>query len=246
VSCSQAEDQDREQRALAVVAHELKGPLHVLKGTMTLARMASAEDEGLQRILQRADRQLNVMTRLVDDLYDAINMQIGQLTLRRTECELASLVHEVTARFEEGNPGVHVLTRTPERLVASCDAVRIEQLLWNLLTNALKYGGKEAPIVATLTQVSSESILLFVSDEGPGIPKEMLARVFQAFVRGEVSKSTPGLGIGLWLVSAIAALHGGAAFATSGGRGGTSVFVTLPRTPPAAPTHAPLWSDSAP
>ena len=227
-----AEEQNRaKDEFLAMLSHELRNPLAAISNSIALMEhpAVSAETAGRARtIIKRQSRHL---ARIVDDLLDLGRLMNGKVVLVRQRLDLAEAVRDcvqsmrTTGRLEQH----HLQVRTAPAWVEA-DPTRIEQIISNLIGNALKYtpaGGSIAVDVGS----SGGSALLTVSDTGIGMPAELVARVFDVFVQGTgaLDRSQGGLGIGLALVRQLAVLHGGEVDAASPGPDLGSVFsVRLP------------------
>jgi CheY-like chemotaxis protein/two-component sensor histidine kinase len=175
------------------------------------------------------------MVRLVDDLLDVSRITHGQINLQKTPTDLAAII----ARAVEGSKPLiesrgHTLTVVlpPTKVMVDADAVRLAQVLWNLLNNAAKYSPEKSSIQITVTPDDcAGTVKIRVRDTGMGIPREMLPRIFDLFTQIERSleRAQGGLGIGLTLVRRLTEMHGGTVEAFSDGVGcGSEFVVTLP------------------
>jgi len=227
-----AENQNRaKDEFLAMLSHELRNPLAAISNSIALMEhpAVSAETAGRARtIIKRQSRHL---ARIVDDLLDLGRLMNGKVALVRQPLDVAEAVRDcvqgmrVTGRLEQHHLQVHAAPAWVD-----ADPTRIEQIISNLIGNALKYtpaGGSITVDVAT----SGGSALLSVSDTGIGMPAELVARVFDVFVQGtgSLDRSQGGLGIGLALVRQLVVLHGGYVDASSPGPNlGSRFSVRLP------------------
>jgi len=230
----------RKDEFLAMLAHELRNPLAPLRTSLELLGAGVA---GGERFLEMAKRQVRHLVRLVDDLLDVARITRGKITLRKEPVLLA----DVAARaLELARPLVdargHALTVSlpsePVRLEA--DAVRLVQVLANLLGNAAKYTPPRGSIWLTAERVGDE-VMVRVRDTGVGLPPALLPRIFDLFVQGDASldRTPGGLGIGLTLVHALVELHGGRVEARSAGlEQGSEFLVWLPVLPSGLPALA--------
>jgi two-component system, sensor histidine kinase len=219
---------DARDEFLAMLGHELRNPLGAILLALPLVR--SSDDERPRGIIERQARRL---ARLVDDLLEVSRVTRGQITLRREVVDLNEIVGEAVAGLAEAArlQGLDLavsLWREPIRIHA--DAVRVEQIVANLLANALKYtpsGGRVTVLVARRNEKAS----IRVCDDGIGIPAEMTSRIFEPFTQAPttIDRAQGGLGLGLALVKRLVDQHGGAVEARSAGPGQGSEFeVTLP------------------
>ena len=219
---------------LSRVTHELRTPLSALRGFVYLAQKneAARGDETpntkLGQTLSRIDVQVDRLARMVSDLYDASAVQAGKLKLEPRACDLVAVVREVALRFRTLHPKLDLRWSGPEAMWGQWDAARIDQLLSNLVGNAVKYAGEASVVEVTVTPSSGGSAHMQVHDEGPGIPADKLAMIFEPFQRVDDSGKKKGLGLGLSIAREIALLHGGAIWVDSQVGRGTTFHVRLP------------------
>ncbi len=215
---------------LSRVTHELRTPLSALRGFVYLAQKRGDETPNTQlgQTLQRIDVQVDRLARMVSDLYDASAVQAGKLKLEPRACDLVAIVREVALRFRTLHPKLDLRWSGPEAMWGQWDAARIDQLLSNLIGNAVKYAGEASVVEVTVTPSSGGSAHLQVHDEGPGIPPDKLALIFEPFQRIDDSGKKKGLGLGLSIAREIALLHGGAIWVDSQLGRGTTFHVRLP------------------
>jgi len=228
---------------LSIASHELRTPLSALSLQMRLLdgmigsgklEVAGPSRADLRRRVQGGVRQVDRLTGLVNSLLDLARIRSGQMQLERERFDVRDLLREVAGRFED------VLARSGRRLelqihsvVGVWDRSRLDQILTNLVGNAVKYGG-DAGI--TLTAEGLDGWLVVrVRDDGPGIPPEEIAHVFERFVQGTSAKSGGGLGLGLYIARKIVEAHGGRIRADSTMGSGTTLVVELPCEPPGEP-----------
>ena len=223
---------------LSIAAHELRTPCtSLLLGVQSLRRMGRAKplDDApagyLDRTLATAERQTRNLTRLVDKLLDASRIQAGHLVLEPETFDLCEVVRASIDDFHEEaeRDGSAITLHAEGKVVGLWDRVRIEQVVVNLLSNALKYGdGKPIDVVVEAKGPSAE---LTVRDRGIGVSHEKLPQIFERFGRAVSSSHYGGLGLGLYIVRRIVESHGGI-IACESTLGEGSVFrVTLPRAP---------------
>jgi signal transduction histidine kinase/CheY-like chemotaxis protein len=228
-----SEADQRKDRFLATLAHELRNPLAPLRNGLALIRSAAANEPLLNVAREMMDRQLTQLTSLVSDLLDVARSHSGKLELKR---ELVLLEPMVRTAVETSLPHIeaagHVFKlRLPKSPVwLDADPTRVAQILNNLLDNAAKYTPPQGRIELA-AECQGAELVLSVSDNGAGLTSEMIDSVFEMFSQGSDAKlqSPGGLGIGLSLVRDLARLHGGSVAAHSDGLGRGSVFtVRLP------------------
>jgi signal transduction histidine kinase len=223
---------------LAIAAHELRTPLTSIKGH---AQMLLRHGRGAQtpsqadweRALKHAttiDRQSSRLTRLIEQLLEVTGAESKVIDLHREPTDLVALAEQAVDQFRPVAPIHPIRIEAPERpLVAEVDRQRIEQVLFNLVDNAVKYS-PEGGAVDLAVRRQGEEVLIAISDAGVGVPSDELARVFDRFYRATnvVGTSISGMGVGLYISRAIVMRHGGRLWLESAGEAGTLVCLTLP------------------
>lgn len=229
---------------LATLAHELRNPLAPLKTGLHVLR-ATTDREQHARVHAMMERQLAHLVRLIDELLQVSRIATGKLVLQRERLDLGDVVAQAVEACQPLlDAAGHQLTlqRPLVPVHVDGDATRLAQALGNLLNNAIKYTPQGGRIELTVARRDGEAVVT-VSDNGLGIPPDMLERVFDLFtqVNRTLERSQGGLGIGLSLVRSLVALHGGRVSAASGGIGQGSTFtLTLPLARDAAASSATL------
>ncbi|HEV2970200.1 MAG TPA: PAS domain S-box protein [Pirellulales bacterium] len=223
----------RKDEFLAMLAHELRNPLAPLQSALEILAAGVADSNMIEWAREVMERQVDQLVRLVDGLLDVSRIMQGRIELHKEPAELANLVARAV---ETAQPLIdsrgHKLTVVvpPQTIWVEADVLRLVQVLTNLLNNAAKYTKTQGQIRLTAGQDGNEAVVR-ISDNGIGIPADMLPRVFDLFVQANptVARSEGGLGIGLTLVRRIVELHGGRVSATSSGADQGSEFeVRLP------------------
>ena len=226
---------------LAMLGHELRNPLASVSNAAQLLRLAREQPGVLDNVSAILGRQVEHMTRLVDDLLEVGRVTGGKVRLERAPVDLAQAAREVLATWRaDGRFRYHEVSDSLEPAWALADRARIEQVLTNLLDNALKYTPAGGAIALTVRARDGKAILE-VSDSGEGMPPELIGRVFDLFVQGErsLARQPGGLGIGLTMAKRLAELHGGTMRAESAGPGKGARFVLeLPAIERPAPVAA--------
>jgi len=244
-------DRDKDE-FLAVLAHELRNPLAPISYALHLLDEQGLSESARQHTRRIVERQVGRLARLIDDLLDVSRIRTGKVELRRDPIELGALVaHTVEiARpvFEER--GHELSVSLPEEPVwLEADPVRLEQVLSNLLNNAIKFT-EDGGTISIAAERQAHEIILRVKDTGVGITPDLLPRIFDLFTQGDRSldRSRDGLGIGLTLSRRLVELHGGTIEAHSEGLGKGSEFVVrLPALLQVSPPgDAPAAAGAAP
>jgi signal transduction histidine kinase/ActR/RegA family two-component response regulator len=228
---------------LAILSHELRNPLATLSAAAYLLRRGAAKDPATGQAADTIARQVQQMTRLVDDLLDLNRITKGKVSLSRTPADLSLIVGKALAELRAaGRLDRHRISLELAPAWARADEARIEQIATNLVGNALKYTPEDGEIVVGVRR-ARDVVVLSVRDSGIGMPPDLAARVFDLFVQGERHREHgggAGLGIGLALVKLLAELHGGSATAASAGPGrGAEFTVSLPASEAPAEQAAP-------
>jgi len=225
-----AEEANRSKdEFLAMLGHELRNPLGAISNAALL--LGAPDEESRAHARAVIGRQVQHLARMTDDLLDAARAMTGKIVLQRQPMDLAeAAARALTTLRTGGRTGQRRLAQQLEPVWIDADPTRIEQILGNLLGNALKFTPEAGTITVSVAKVGDEAVLR-VSDTGMGMSPQLSARVFEPFVQGErpLDRSYGGLGIGLTLVRRLAELHGGSASAESAGPGrGSSFTVRLP------------------
>jgi signal transduction histidine kinase len=219
---------ERKDRFLATLAHELRNPLAPIRNSMSLLRLAGG-GENADAIYGILERQIDHMVRLVDDLMEVSRITRGKIELRKAPVDLAE---SIAVAVETSRPLIDAaqhdlqVSLPDERMVLQADGMRLAQVFSNLLNNAAKYtdaGGR----IAIAARREGHAAVVTVSDNGVGIPADALPRVFEMFAQVDAgdSRAQTGLGIGLTIVRSLVEMHGGSVVATSAGPGRGSEFV---------------------
>jgi signal transduction histidine kinase len=223
----------RKDEFIATLAHELRNPLAPVRNAIHVLQRQTEGTASSQRMRDIIERQVAVMTRLIDDLMDVSRINQGRIELRREVIDLARVIELAveTSRphIEQAEHRLVVAAPDPAVFVRG-DVTRLAQVFVNLLTNAAKYTDRGGAIEIAVERRAAE-VLVSVRDNGIGIAAEQLQNVFVMFaqIEGGAARSRGGLGIGLSLVKYLVELHGGRIEARSAGLGAGSAFeVVLP------------------
>ena len=215
---------------LALLAHELRNPLAPVRSALEVMRMPGASASAVARMRDVAERQLEHMARLLDDLLDVSRIGRGSIELRPDTVDLTSVIHRTIDTLRpsiEMKRQVLEVQLSADELLVRADPLRLEQILTNLLGNAVKYTPEDGRIALTVARSGDEVELRF-RDSGIGISPSTLPKVFDLFVQAEhriEGEGHRGVGVGLALVKKLVELHGGRVEAHSEGLGKGSEFV---------------------
>ena len=231
---------------LAMLGHELRNPLGALSNASLLLGNPQVDPDSARRAREVVARQVEQLRRLTDDLLDAGRAMLGKIVLHRGPLDLAAATAGVLDTLEAaGRLASHDVRRELATVWVDADLTRVEQVVSNLVGNALKYTPARGTITVRVSPEGHDAVLT-VSDNGAGMPPDLVGRVFEPFVQGErdLDRAYGGLGIGLTLVQRLADLHGGSASAASAGPGRGSEFqVRLPAIAAPALSDEPKASD---
>lgn len=221
---------------MAIASHELKTPLTSLKLSLQMYERSiyrkeprAFAPEKMQSYLEKNSQSIDRLSRLVDDMLDISRIRTGKLTIKKEKCELSGIMLHVLARyrdqFDESGSGQPMID-TFETSIGEWDPLRIEQVMTNIITNALRYG-RGKPITISITN-KEKSFLIAVKDNGLGIPKSDQDKIFQRYERGLLAREVSGLGLGLYISQQIVEAHSGRIWVESEVGKGSTFFVELP------------------
>jgi PAS domain S-box-containing protein len=220
---------------LSICSHELKTPLTSLKLQAGVIRMLFEKSDiealsspKVRELVLDTDKEINRINRLINDMLDVSRIRSGKLTLHPGQVDLSDVVREVVSHFRSipTYKDVEIKVELPDHAVGVWDRNRIEQIVINLLSNALKYGrGKP---VRVNVNINEKDAYLMVEDQGVGIGMDDQARIFQRFERASASESISGLGLGLYIVKEIVTMHEGEISVESEVGKGSKFTVKLP------------------
>jgi len=223
----------RKNEFLAMLGHELRNPLAPIRNSVKIMKQRGSDDHALCWARDVIDHQTRQMAQLVDDLLEISRVTRGKVRLQKEVVAVATIIAyavETSRPIIDAHRHRLSIALPPEPILVDADAVRMAQVLSNLLNNAAKYteaGGH----IRLAVQVEDELVVFRVRDDGIGIPTEMLSSVFDLFTQVDHSldRSNGGLGLGLTVVRSLAELHGGSVQAASDGLGkGSEFLVRLP------------------
>jgi signal transduction histidine kinase len=219
---------------LATVSHELRTPLNAMLGWLQIIRTTDMDPSTVQKALASIERNAQSQARVVEDLIELSRVVTGKLQLRTKPVDLRTVVEAAVdvVRTAAAAKGVAIRSKLPSSpAVVSGDRDRLQQVVWNLMSNAVKFTESSGTITVELDG-DDRSYSIVVTDSGVGISPEFLPYIFERFRQADQSTTREhgGLGLGLAIAKEITELHGGVLKASSGGRGHGSRFaLTLPR-----------------
>ncbi|MDE3113594.1 MAG: HAMP domain-containing histidine kinase, partial [Chloroflexota bacterium] len=245
---------------LSIASHELRTPITAVSGFAQLAlrgvreRLSATtlDDEAWSGELQRLTRQLTIIQdqsaklgRLVRELLDVSRIQSGRLEFAFAECDLADVARGVMEQAQMTSPQHRFELTSSGGTTIVGDRDHLEQVIANLLDNAVKYSPAGGPVVVKVGREKDE-VRCTVEDEGIGIPQDQLTRIFDLFFRTHEAETrrTPGMGLGLFITRGIVERHGGRIWAESQEGKGTRVHVTFPAPSTMSRTAAPRGAEA--
>jgi two-component system, OmpR family, sensor kinase len=215
---------------ISIASHELKTPITSLKLQVDLAKRVAQQDpnRAFQLITKSGSRQVDRLLDLVNELLDVTRIQTGKMNFSFELVDLAELTRELVERYQDSlsQGGYELTLHAPGPVVAEMDRFRIEQVVTNLLGNAIKYG-EQKPIHLSVEKTESCAVIS-VSDQGVGIPEEKQELIFQRFERVEHSGNVGGLGLGLYISKKIVDMHHGRIEVRSRPDAGSTFRVEIP------------------
>jgi signal transduction histidine kinase len=227
---------------LSVAAHELKTPVTTLLGFAQLL-LSQLKEKGVLdertvgQALRAVERGSNRMSHLVSLILDVSRLDAGRLLIDRQHTDLAALVQAIATTMQTAARHHTLLVRTPDELPALVDPLRLEQVVTNLLDNAIKYSPRGGQIDVELVQPAPGLARLTVADHGIGIPPEQRQHIFERFYQAREGDHASGLGLGLFISRQIVDLHGGSIAPEFPAEGGTRFVIDLPTDPVDVVTH---------
>src|SRR2546429_2860830 len=225
--------ENTRQEFVANVSHELRTPLSMIKGYVeTLINGAKDDPAVATRFLQTIEKHADRLTYLIEDLLTISRLESGQVVMNIQKVGLRSVVDDVLNDLQSraADKQVNLENQVPEDVLERADADRVQQVLFNLVDNAIKYGRPEGRVWINARPADAPFAEVSVRDNGPGIPPDSLDRVFERFYRADKARSREqgGTGLGLSIVKHIVQSHGREAWVESEPGRGTTFFFTLP------------------
>ena len=221
-----------KEEFLATVSHELRTPLNAVVGWSRLARNGHLDKEGTAHALEVIERNAFAQRQIIEDLLDVSRIITGKLRINTQRVDLLLVIHAAIDAVRPAAEAKEMELRThfdaPDAIVRG-DVERLQQILWNLLANAVKFTPQRGSIDVYLKRRDSLAEIT-IEDSGPGIPAEFLPRIFERFSQadGSSTRKHGGLGLGLAIVRHLVELHGGTVSAGNRDDGGAVITVSLP------------------
>ena len=220
-----------KDQLIATITHELKTPVTVILGYATL--LQHNDDEDLRITAAKAiEQSARAQARLIEDLLDMSRLLLGKIRLEVAPVSLAGILHQVIEMVcpEVERRGLTIDVSIPrDTFLINGDSIRLQQIFWNLLTNALKFTQAGGHIAVEAKRIASTTIEVSVKDSGEGITAAELPRIFDPLQQADAGLARGGLGLGLAIVKQLVAMHRGTVEAYSDGRGSGAMFaVRLP------------------
>src|SRR5213593_3155824 len=243
----QLKELDRmKSQFLSIASHELKTPITAMSGFLQVAlrrvrRMSDGEGgqhppgESLQAVLEQLEvvyRQTGKLARLIDELLDVSRIQTGRIEFRYGDVDLGELANEIATRMQLTTATHKISVSNESKNVVTADRDHLEQVLNNLLTNAIKYSPAGGSITIDV-RPDEGGVRVSVTDQGIGIPEKELEAIFGLFYRSpdRAARDAAGMGLGLYISKEIVVRHGGRIWAERGGEKGSTLNVVIPRMP---------------
>jgi two-component system phosphate regulon sensor histidine kinase PhoR len=225
--------ENTRQEFVANVSHELRTPLSLIKGYVETLLEGAKEDPAVAtRFLQTIEKHADRLTYLIEDLLTISRLESGQIVMNVQQVDLreeaARVIDDLHSRVAEKQATLE--NRIPPGLLARADADRLQQVLFNIIENAVKYGQQGGAVAIGGRHLPEDKVEMWVQDDGPGIPTESRERIFERFYRVDRARSreTGGTGLGLAIVKHIVQAHGGEVWVKSELGQGSTFFFTLP------------------
>jgi signal transduction histidine kinase len=221
----------KKDEFMSIASHELKTPITSIKASLQLLQRMTEKNNALEPaapFVNKAAKQVNKLTALVNDLLDVTRIQAGRLELVKTEFNLAQLVNE-TVEYCQTEENKHQVEVTGDaELLVTADRKRIDQVLANFLTNAFKFSPENEPVLVSFQKINGSKVKVSVADKGIGIPPDKVENIFDRFYRVEnTSQSYSGIGLGLYISSEVIKRHQGEIGVESAVGAGSTFWFTL-------------------
>lgn len=220
---------------LSIAAHELKTPITTMQGYAQfllhqLAKGGELKPERLGKALQNINHQSGKLAQLVSQLLDVSRLEAGRLILEPKPTDLTELIQGLVATIQANAPAHSLELKAPAQVTALIDPLRFEQVVVNLLNNAVKYSPQGGPVLVEITTPDENTVRVSVTDRGIGIAPEFRAKIFERFYQAHSQQHFSGMGLGLYISKQIIELHGGTIQVEFPPEGGTRFVINLTRS----------------
>jgi two-component system CheB/CheR fusion protein len=227
----------KKDEFISIASHELKTPITSIKALLQVLErsMQKNDPETSRMMVHKATRQVNKLVDLVTELLDVTKIHAGKLDLHKTNFSIIQLIEECAEQVSDKNKRQHLQIQGSEEISIHADRTRIEQVIMNLINNAIKYSPKSDHISISVTE-EEKHVKITITDHGIGIPKDKIPRIFERFFRvQENTRSFAGLGLGLYISAEIIKRHHGQMGLDSEVDKGSTFWFTIPKLeePPA-------------
>jgi signal transduction histidine kinase len=234
LAVSEAESAVRNRdEFLSVAAHELKTPVtSVLGFSQMLLRQIDKgqmpDEQRLTHVLKNLESQNQKLAQLINQLLDISRINGGQLVVDPKPTNITTLVKNVAQMAQENTSKHQIIINSVADYTLSIDPIRIEQVMTNLIDNAIKYSPDGGPIRIDIGAVDPATLEIAVTDQGVGVPTDQRQNLFQKFYRADTGRYFQGIGLGLYICRQIVELHSGVLSAEFPNTGGTRMVICLP------------------
>ncbi len=226
------EAEELKSTFISVISHELKTPVALIKGYVGTLRREDAnwDREIVKDSLAVIEEEADHLTGLIENLLDASRLQAGGMSISLSDVDLKVIADRIAERFQTQSSMHKILVEFPDNFpIVSADETRLEQVLSNLVSNAIKYSPQGGEIRIT-GQVRSAQVIVCVSDQGPGVAPEDIPHIFDRFYRAsDAKRTTKGAGLGLYLARAVIEAHGGRIWVDPRPGDGARICFSIPR-----------------
>jgi len=223
---------EEREDLLKTLTHDVRSPLNAITLNATMLERDAKDGDTVLRRARAIEKSAGSLASMLGDLIETVQLESGHIPLDRHPVDLGSFVRELESRLEGTLPLDRVHLGIPEGIPALyVDPRRLERILVNLLSNALKYAAPPTPVVLGAA-VERGNVVVSVADRGPGISQEDLPHIFDKYYRASGARTKEGLGLGLYATRLLVEMHGGRIWVDSAPGSGTTFYVALPAAPP--------------
>lgn len=223
------QEQHRTQEMIHMIAHDVRQPLTIARGHVQFLRrsLARGDHEQVERSIEAIELSVKRLEAMIRDMVDSAQLETGQLRLERQPLALEEFVRESLTHLSLAIGGGPAHMEAKASMVVNADPNRLERILGNLVSNAIKYGGPESQVTVTIGEQNGEAVVS-VSDRGPGIDPADLPHLFDRGYRAARTQQAEGLGLGLYITRLLVEAHGGRIWVESCPGEGSTFSFTLP------------------